>query len=99
MTSVILTRKEFGKKMKNKYNAFTSYLAKKARIFFLHQSPILESKCIIIGENEFAAAAKCAFFFSSSLLLSEVVNQNLAAAISRITTTAKVQSSADSWNG
>ena len=34
MTSVILTRKEFGKKMKNKYNAFTSHLAKKARIFF-----------------------------------------------------------------
>ena len=70
MTSVILTRKEFGKKMKNKYNAFTSYLAKKARIFFWHQSPIPESKCIIIGENEFAAAAKCAFFFSSSIFTS-----------------------------
>ena len=35
MTSVILTHKEFGKKMKNKYNAFTSHLAEKARIFFL----------------------------------------------------------------
>ena len=37
--------------------------------FFWHQSPIPESKCVIIGENEFAAAAaaaKCAFFFSSS---------------------------------
>ena len=50
--------------MKNKYNAFTP--GQKSEDFFWHQSPIPESKCIIIGENEFSAAAKCAFFFSSS---------------------------------
>ena len=92
-------REEIQVTLKNYCWLFLWILAEESRNRRGHQSPIPESKCIIIGENEFSAAVKCAVFFSSSLLLSEVVNQNLAAAaISRITT-AKVQSSAGSWNG